>query len=137
MIGAPHFPSTQTPTPQAIPRAYQTGKIDIGWIDTSALAALISVPSGLGSVTSAEFNTAVITLGNDIDVVSAALAALELDDLLDVSVPSPADNDVLAYDSAQGQWVAMAAVGVGSPNLDGGHADTEYGGVSVMDGGGA
>lgn len=65
------------------------------------------------------------------------LSALTLDDLANVSVPNPSDNDVLAYDSAQAQWIAVAATGGGSPNLDGGHADTEYGGTSAIDGGGA
>ena len=53
---------------------------------------------------------------------------------VDLSVP-PADFDSLTYDSASGKWIPRA-VG-GSPNLDGGHADSTYGAVAPMDGGGA
>lgn len=56
--------------------------------------------------------------------------------LADVDLTTPAsDFDSLTYDSASGNWIPRA-VG-GSPNLDGGHADSTYGAVAPMDGGGA
>ena len=39
--------------------------------------------------------------------------ASELDDLTDVDAPTPADGDVLTWDSATGEWVATAPTGGG------------------------
>jgi hypothetical protein len=38
---------------------------------------------------------------------------LELDNLADVNVPTPSDNDILTYDSGTGKWINEAAAGGG------------------------
>lgn len=53
---------------------------------------------------------------------------------VDLTTP-PSDLDSLTYDATLGKWIPRA-IG-GSPNLDGGHANSTYGAISPMDGGGA
>lgn len=98
-----------------------------------------SATPGSGSVTSADFvslrghviaNSAQMTSADNalsaaINVVSAnaalalsvanavsnRLSTWTLDDLADVSAPAPGDGQVLAFNSAQGQWVASTFTG--------------------------
>src|SRR4051812_16164623 len=43
--------------------------------------------------------------------LSDIISALELDDLADVTVPSPADNDVLKYSLSSGTWINGSETG--------------------------
>lgn len=82
-------------------------------------------------------STAVDNGSDGIDWPTGTLAPPALDDLADVDAPSPVDGYVLTFDTTNG-WQAEAPSGSGgSPNLDGGHADSNYGGVAALDAGGA
>lgn len=82
-------------------------------------------------------NTGAITFGTTaITFAKVYPSALALDDLSDVNAASPADGDALTWDAGTSEWVA-AAVAAGSSNLDGGQADTNYGGTTAIDGGSA
>lgn len=51
----------------------------------------------------------------EVDTLLAALSIPDvLDDLSDVNAPTPADGDVLTWDSGAGEWVAAVAPGGGS-----------------------
>lgn len=54
---------------------------------------------------------------------------------VDLTTP-PTDGQALLFDIASQTWIPGDAGG-GSGNLDGGHADTNYGGTTAIDGGSA
>lgn len=66
---------------------------------------------------------------------SGGTGVSNLNDLLDVSVPSPNDDDVLTWDSSSGQWIAQApdTGGVGGGNTLLGLDDTFLTGQSQYD----
>jgi len=58
------------------------------------------------------------TIGGSEIVSDADLALVALDDLADVSVASPSDQDVLTWDDGTSTWVAQAAAGGGGYDGD-------------------
>lgn len=91
----------------------------------------------------------------------SATGAVDLNSLTDVSISSPSSNQVLQYNAATSQWenstfIALPSGGSGgqvlskvdgtdynvqwsdtggSANLDGGHSNSNYGGILTVDGG--
>lgn len=64
--------------------------------------------------------------GTDVDVTTG----LPLDGLLDVNAPTPADQDVLTWDNAAGEWIA-APGGGGAPTTADYLVGTASGGLSA------
>ena len=91
-----------------------TGNIKIG----SGLSNWTSLPyfTPGTSVTSAELASEISNRISADDALSNAISALELDDLADVSAPTPADGNVLMWNSAQAQWLD-SAMGGGSGSV--------------------
>jgi len=81
----------------------------------SSLSADLTSTQNRVSANSALVSTIASALSARIDTVSQALSALVLDSVKNVSVPSPSDQQVLTWNSAQAQWVAVSvAAGSGS-----------------------
>jgi len=89
---------------------------------TSAIVANSAQMTSADNALSAAINIVSNALSNEISVRTSAVNAVSdrlstwtLDNLANVSVPSPTDSQVLAFNSAAGQWVASTiAAGVGS-----------------------
>lgn len=50
--------------------------------------------------------------GTTAEWADAGSSITSLDDIPDVNVPTPADNDVLSWDSGAGEWIALPVVAV-------------------------
>lgn len=80
MLGQ-HIPAVQKPAPQLIPRAYETGKIDPGWIDIDGLSINAAELDALSNALSVETKARVIAddaLRAAIDAVSAAVPTVSV-----------------------------------------------------------
>lgn len=81
----------------------------------NALSVNINTVSNAVSIVSQSLSSQAAALSVRINTVSNALSALVLDSVKDVSAPSPADQNVLMWNSAAAQWVASAVTaGAGS-----------------------
>jgi hypothetical protein len=65
---------------------------------------------------------------------STAMGTVVLDDISNVTASSPTTNDVLTYNGSA--WVSQSP-SIGSGNLDGGNATSNYGAITALDGGSA
>lgn len=76
----------------------------------------------------------VVRATNNGIVYVATQNGYELDELHNVSIASPASGDVLTYNGSL--WVSQAP-SIGSGNLDGGNATSNYSAITALDGGSA
>lgn len=90
------------------------------WLSTTAGALTDTKPGSNAYIIGVALSsTALLVCCVPADLTSAA-GATSLDDLTDVDAPSPADGDVLTYDSGSGDWIAAAPSGGGGTIFGGG-----------------
>jgi hypothetical protein len=75
-------------------------KVWSSWLDTTGPTLYVCLDTSTGAAVWLELG---------------ASGASALDDLTDVNAPTPADGDVLAWDSTPGEWVSVAPV---TPTID-------------------
>ena len=95
-----------------------------GYLDLDPNGALTGVRIGGNTIWHAGNDGAASGLDADLldgqqaSAFAAASHTHDIDDLADVNAPSPADNDVLTWDSGAGEWVPAApAGGAGSDKI--------------------
>ena len=112
MIGSPNFPATQTPTPQAIPRARANGKIDADWIDADGLD-IGSVTPGPGLIPKAGpdglldpdwFDFSDIDTSGFVSPLTTRGDLLSRNSTNHIRVPIGPDNTVLKSDGIDPFW---------------------------------
>lgn len=94
--------------------AVQTAKLIIGAAGETTNVTSITTSSNathLGNASNAELATSFAIKKYVDDRISSTGAASQLNDLADVDVTSPANNNILVYDATAGQWEAHTVSG--------------------------
>jgi hypothetical protein len=116
---------------------YTAAELDAGALDTR----YYTETELLGGVLDSRYYTETELDGGVLDdryytvaEVDALIADVAIDDLSDVTITTPADNEILGYDSTLGKWINQTLAELGFINTSAGAADAGKGIVLDADG---